>query len=424
MSGQKILLITPPNEGQTRDYTTPSFYGSKPVRYMPLGILAVATSVSDRHKVEVLDAASFDLSIDDSVNRIKAIKPDVLGISVVTSKAYPMAEILRSVEEPIKVVGGPHVTHYAEETIALGADAVFKHDADRNFNKWLDEGCKSGIYEDHIKDYDSLSIPKRGFLNIEDYAIKEGEADKTLFKTAGARLSMCSSRGCPFRCVFCDVQEKIFRDHSPVHVVDEMEYLLYIGGTSVHILDDCFNVKRKRVLDICAEIKRRKLKFNWSVRGRVNFDDEVARAYVETGCNRIHVGVENLDPDILEWMNKKTDVDTIQNFFELCNKYGIETVAYFILGSPMETREYREKLPEMIRKLGVIYPYFNILYPASHTKYYETLLEDGIYERDYWQDFAEKPTTDFEIPLPRTPELQAELYQTVRKYIEMFYGVG
>ncbi|MDP6426315.1 MAG: radical SAM protein, partial [Dehalococcoidia bacterium] len=149
-----------------------------------------------------------------------------------------------------------------------------------------------------------------------------------------------------------------------------------------------------------------------------------ARALVESGCNKLHVGVESLDPDVLRWMNKGINVKTTQNFFEICKKFGIETLGYFILGSPMETREYRKRLPEMVRKLGVTYPYFNILYPAVNTKYCQMLREDGTFERDYWQDFAENPTPNFEMPLPRTPELQAELQRTVDRYIDIFYGTS
>lgn len=417
----KILLITPPNEGQVKDYTTPSFYAKKSVKYMPLGILAVAAGISDNHNVEILDAASRNLSIDETVKEIERIAPDVLGVSTVTTKAYSMAEILRRVDVPIKTVGGPHTTHYAKEIIALGADAVFKHHADCNFDLWLNDGCKNGIYEDHITDIDSLPFPKRELLNINEYAIEEDKADETLFKTSGARLPMSSSRGCPFRCIYCDVQEKKYQGRSPANVVNEMEHILSQGASSVHILDDNFNVDRKRVLGICEEITKRKLKFNWSARGRADIDEETAIALKEAGCNRLHVGVESLDPDVLEWMNKNQDIDAIQNFFNLCVKYGIETVPYFIVGTPVETREYRKKLPEMIRKLGATYPFFNILYPASHTKYYQMLLEDGTFDRDYWQDFAESPTPNFEMPLPRTPELQEELQQTVNKYIELFY---
>lgn len=416
-----ILLITPSKEGQVIDYTTPTFFRNDSVKYMPLGILAVAAGISSTHKVEILDAASLNLSIDETVKEIKRIKPDVLGISTVTHKAYPMAEILRRVDGPIITVGGPHTTHYAKEIIAQGADAVFKHHADRNFDIWLNDGCKNGIYEDYITDIDSLPFPKRELLNINDYAIEEDKANETLFKTSGTRLPMMSSRGCPFRCVYCDVQEKKYQGRGPVSVVNEMEHILSQGASSVHILDDNFNVNRKRVLGICEEITKRNLKFNWSARGRADIDDETARALKEAGCNRLHVGVESLDPDVLEWMNKDQNVDAIKNFFDVCAKYGIETVPYFIVGTPVETREYRKKLPDKIRELGATYPFFNILYPASNTKYYEMLLEDGTFERDYWQDFVENPIPDFEMPLPRTHELQEELQATVRAYLNVFY---
>ncbi len=418
----KVMLMTLPDEGQTLDYTTAAFYlESKVVRYMPLGILSLARGISPHHEVQILDASSQGLSISQALEEIEAFAPDVLGISTVTRKAYAMAEILRRADAPLKVVGGPHVTHYGKETLALGAHAVFRYDGDYNFGAWLDGEREGGIFEDYIKDIDPLPFPQRELLDIEDYAVPEEDASTTLLKKSGIRLPMFSSKGCPFRCVFCDVQEKRFRYRSPTRAVDEMESILSLGATSVHILDDCFNVKQDRVLQICAEVKRRGLKFEWSARGRPEIKGETAQALSEAGCRRLHIGVESLDPDVLRWMNKRLDVETIRKFFGHCRQFGIETVAYFIIGTPVETREYRKHLPEMIRELGVTYPYFNLLYPASHTEYYNSLLQDGTFERDYWQDFAENPTLNYELPLPRSQELQIELQETLRSYIEEFY---
>lgn len=417
----KIMLITLPKEGQIVDYTTPSFFTSSPVRYMPFGILAVAAGISSRHDVKILDSDSSDFSIDETVKQINEYAPDVLGISAVTRKAYAMSEILQRCEVPVKAVGGPHINHYAVESLALGATAVFKYDGDRNFNLWINDGCKEGIYEDYIDDINPLPFMRRSLLNLEDYVLNKDNADKTLLKKSGARIAMFSSKGCPFRCVFCDVQQKKFRWFKAERVVDEMELLISLGADSIHILDDCFNINRKRVLDICNEINKRKLKVCWSARGRLNLDDETAKALKSSGCNRLHIGVESLDNDVLRWMNKGITLEMIERFFDLCNKYEIEIMAYFILGSPVESREYRTMLPEMIRKFNIAYPYFNILYPASNTRYYKSLLESGIYKKDYWQEFAENPVPDYEIPLPRSPELQRELMETVERYIEEIY---
>ena len=191
----KVMLMTLPKKGQTKDFTTPSFYSSNPVRYIPLGILAVATSISAGHEIRILDADSWDLSIDETVRKINEFAPDVLGISAVTRKAFAMSEILRRANVPIKVVGGPHVTHYAKETMNLGADAIFKHDGDRNFNEWLNSGCKEGIYEDYIKNIDTLPFIKREFpgFELEDYMLSGEDTQKTHLKGHPLELNITIS---------------------------------------------------------------------------------------------------------------------------------------------------------------------------------------------------------------------------------------
>lgn len=418
----KVILMTLPNEGQTVDYTTASFHlENKAVRYIPLGILSVARGISPHHEVQILDCASLGLGINQTLQEINTFKPDVLGISAVSRRAYAMVEILRRANVPLKVVGGPHVTHYASETLSLGANTVFQGDGDRNFGAWLDGDHRDGIFNDYIPNINEVPFPQYELLKLEDYSVSEEEAPNTLLKRSGTRLSMFSSKGCPYRCVFCDVQQKKFRYLSASRVVDEMEFLLSRGGTSVHIVDDSFNVRQDRVLGICAEIKRRRLRLEWSARGRAEIDSETAKSLSEAGCRRLHVGIESLDENVLRWMNKKLDVETISKFCSYCGEFGIEILGYFMIGAPVETHEYRQRLPEMIKELRISYPYFNLLYPLAHTQYYESLLRDGTFKADYWQEFAENPVANYELPLPRSEELQIELEETLRHYVEIFY---
>ena len=190
----------------------------------------------------------------------------------------------------------------------------------------------------------------------------------------------------------------------------QFEEIVKLGFNEIYILDDTFNTNRQRVIDICEEVIRRRIKIRWSTRARVYpFDKDMMRLLKEAGCSRLHVGVESLDPDILKYMGKNQSLDQISDFFKLCREFNIETLGYLIIGFPGETREYRLNLLDKALKLGMTYAFVNILFPLPKTQYYQSLLENGVFERDYWADFIQNPSPDFELPLPRSPELQSEL---------------
>ncbi|MBF0383322.1 MAG: radical SAM protein [Magnetococcales bacterium] len=418
----RIMLMTLPSEGEPRDYTTPAHYSVGKLRYIPLGILAVASGIDRKHEVRIFDSASFNLGIDEAIKEIRDWQPDVLGMNASIGTAYSMSRILAEIQGPLKVVGGPHTTNFAEQIISLGATAVFIHDADFIFNKWLDDGCQPGIYSGYVEELDTLPLPALDLLNLEDYSIKSDQSGKVLLKNQGLRFPMYSSKGCPFRCTFCDTQQRSFRYKSPKRVVDEMEIYLDHGAETVHMMDDCFNLKRSQVLEICAEIQRRNLKFTWSARGRAKIDLKTAKALKESGCVRLHVGVETLDRDLLKSINKSTNMELMQNFFDVCRQVGIQTLGYFVIGLPGETREYRKKLPELIRKAGIDIPFFNILFPLPHSDLYDDFVASGVYKSDFWKEYALNPTPDFQPPPYADEELHQELLDTAEWYVQEFFN--
>jgi radical SAM superfamily enzyme YgiQ (UPF0313 family) len=87
----------------------------------------------------------------------------------------------------------------------------------------------------------------------------------------------------------------------------------------------------------------------------------------------------------------------------------METLGYFIIGFPGETKEYRERFLKEVLKLNVTYAFCNILYPLAKTQYYKSLLDNTTFKEDYWADFIRNPKKDFELPLPRSPESQREM---------------
>ena len=413
----KIVLAVCPYQGEVIDRVTHQVYKPRAVKYMPLGLLSLAASVAD-YDVSIIDGASRGLTVDEMLEEIEALQPDILGLSVVTYRAWSMQEILRRSTAQIKVVGGPHATENHNYILEQGADAVFVGDAEETFPNWLKSGCPSGVIKGNPVDLDKISYPDRSLVNLDDYRIESTEG--LLFDAGNLRLPIYSSKGCPLKCIYCDVQQKKFYSMSPGRIVEEFKLLKSIGATSVHILDDAFNVQKDRVIKFCKLLVESGIKVDWSVRGIVEVREEVVRALAEAGCRRFHVGIEHLDDDVLTYFRKSHRYDHVQRFCKLCKKYGIDILGYFIIGAPGESSEYRQKLPGMIKELEIAMPYFNVLTPLSETIFYQQLLEDGTFSSDFWGQFSRNPVKDFEIPSHRSSEEEIELQEVLKSYINIF----
>jgi len=413
---KKIVLTTMPLEGEFVNWCTPTYYLPRPdrVTYMPLGILSLATNLGNGYNVVILDPPSYGWGIEETISRIEDEKPDILGLSVVTQRVYAMCEILKKTTTSYKVVGGPHTTHYANQALKAGADAVFVGPlADREFSQAVDAMPKGIVYCN--TDIVTIKFPKRELLNFEEYFPK----DAVLFK-AEKRLPMFASIGCPFRCIFCDVQTKKQQRKSPQVIVDEMQYLYSIGSRSIHILDDNLNVDERFLGSILGEMEVRNFSVEWSGRGQPSMSRELIARLAKHSFKRFHVGIEAFSDDILRYLKKSTKAAEIFEFCATMSEHDIDLIAYFILGTPVETKDYLKWLPQKIKALGIKYPYFNILFPAPNTEYYAQLLKDGTYTKDFWAEFMENPTPDFQIPFPHGKKVYEEISLYVQELIKEF----
>ena len=416
------MLVVMPYEGEVTDQVTSKFFKNSAIRYMPLGVLSLAASIPQDYEVEVLDAASRNLSLSETLSEISEYQPDVLGLSVVTYRAWSMVQILKLADVPIKTVGGPHTTVNHDYIINQGADAVFVGDAEISFVEWLDSGCPKGIYKSDPIPLDDLPFPARHKMTLSDYEITVN--NDMLFNAGKLRLPMYSSKGCPLKCVYCDVQQKTFNFKSPERCVEEFHELIGMGVTSIHILDDAFNIRKERVSQLSKLIVNNNIEVDWSARGTVEIRESVIADLSAAGCKRLHVGIEHLDDKVLQYFRKACRLKHIEKFCELCDKYGIAILGYFILGAPHETQNYRNNLPSMIDNLNIRLPFFNILSPLAETPFYQQLLADGTYKEDHWDNFSKVPVKDFRIPSHRDPAEEEDLYATVDTYIDYFREKG
>ena len=179
--------------------------------------------------------------------------------------------------------------------------------------------------------------------------------------------TMITSRGCPYQCIFCHKPYlgKKYRYHSARYVVEEIEACLNMGIEEIFIHDDIFTLDKKRVIEICRGILRRKLKFGWDVRSRVNnIDMEMLKMMKKAGCERIQYGVESGNQEVLNALRKGITIQQVRNAFKMTKSIGIKTLADFIIGSPKETEKEINDSLSLVADLDPDYVPFNEYAPV------------------------------------------------------------
>lgn len=411
----KILFIYP-SEERLIDTGLPSILEQGAGFSPPLGILYLAANVKCHTlwQAQVMDCVAERLNYERIHERIKEARPDVIAVTVMTHQlldCLEIAKIAKRINDKIRVVfGGPHAHIYPKETLAFNVvDHVIAGEAEGSLveflNVWEDPGKFNAIPGLHSKvsravvsgpppvpvdDLDLLPHPARELLKYKLYNSPLAQAETV--------ATMITSRGCPFKCVFCDrpLLGKKFRARSARDVVDEMQECLAMGIGYIKIYDDTFTVDRGRVFAVCAEIKKRGLKINFDIRAHIGTVDlEMLKALKGSGCRLICYGVESGNNEILKKLKKGITKEKAIEVFGLTRRAGIKTLAYFMFGSPGETREQMLETISFAKRLNPDFCHFTILVPFPCTPIYAEGLEKGTLTRDYWLDFARNPTVDF-----------------------------
>jgi anaerobic magnesium-protoporphyrin IX monomethyl ester cyclase len=167
-----------------------------------------------------------------------------------------------------------------------------------------------------------------------------------------------SVRGCPYRCNFCNYpylfSDSTFRSKSAARMLEEWEYYMEtINPEYITCLDSLFTVPRARLREFCqALIERRLNQVKWICYARADdLADESTTALMKAaGAHQVQIGIESGDQTQLDNMDKACTVASNARAIDLCRRYGLTTVASFIVGFPGETKETLGRTLDFIRQ--------------------------------------------------------------------------
>lgn len=441
---KNILLINPPQENTIQAGIEDDFIDIIGY-YPPLGLMYIATILNENgYNAQILDCVPMKIDYEKLEQEIIEFKPDVVGISTYTMSMVDVlftANLVKKVSAGIKVVlGGHHVQLYPEHSINYNnVDYILRGEADYTFLqliKALDDeisienlknitgiGFKIGD-EDFIhpkiamvNDLNKLPVPDRTLL------------PKQLYQSIVGRNKMVatvmSSRGCPYKCTFCYTPSKLYRSRTVENIMQEIRLLYSQGYREIFFFDDLFALRPQKVIDFAKALRKENLKIDWSFRGRINtvtkeMIDEVAKS----GIHRIQFGIEAGVDYTLKRIKKGITTDKITEVINWCRKAKITTIGNFMIGLPDENEKDIRQTLKFSRKVGLNYAQYSILVPYPFTAIYTEGLKRGIITKDFWFEFSEDPTKNFnKFKVEYWTEYVTEefLFKTIKNSFKRFY---
>ena len=369
--------------------------------YPPLGLCHIATLLKQNDRsdlIEILDSRALNLDLNQTRSKIKAFRPDIIGITTLTETlpgAIEMGEVCKELfPEVLRIIGGAHITVDPEPVMELGLFQLgVLGEGEITALEILSEYKKTGkiptdidgtmVYKDgsiirnrprsRVENLDTMPFPDRHFF------------DNSLYRPYLAKRPwtyMTVSRGCPFRCAFCirAVWGKKATFNSARRIFEEMRNCVNeFKIREIWFRDDTFTCRKTTVMELCDLIVKEKLKVRWTVFSRVDtVDEEMIRALKRAGCYKIDFGVESGDQATLDLMKKGITIKQIKDAFRICRKAGMQTQGFYMIGYPRETRETIYKTIKLAREIGD-WASFNPVSVKQNTELYDLAVKEGYF---------------------------------------------
>ncbi len=403
----RVLLVAPPWQELLGDFRAAARFACVSP---PQGLTYLAGALlQDGAECTIVDMEAEGVGAEELLGRIALLEPHLVGITATTPVYHTACELAAQIkarrpELPL-ALGGVHatimgrqvleqcphwdlvVTGEGEQTVRRLAAAVARPGAGRERYR----GIRGVIYRrgDQVaqnpprpatEDLDSIPSPARHLLDRQRYGhVVPGKGHVRY-------ASLFTSRGCPYRCVFCSqhtMYGRRMRYHSVERVMAELTDIVVNQGVGhVVVMDENLALDRRRLMSLCRAIQRSGLDFTWEGwTHAATVDRTTLTAMRAAGMTRICFGIESGHPQILRRIKKGLTLAQIRRAFRLAREVGLETRGAAMLGHPGETRQTAWATIRFVRGLRHCQQLFlNFACPYPGTELYDLARrgEDGL----------------------------------------------
>ena len=339
--------------------------------YIPLGLITAAALMPRSWELKLVDLNAQPLT-DDQLRWADLV---FAGAMIVQKESMrDIVDRAHSLGRKV-VVGGPLFHHGVEKEFA-DVDYRLLNEAEitlPEFIRDLESGSPGRVYRSDEKcDIRTSPVPRWDLLDIGLYA----------------SMSVQFSRGCPYRCEFCDIpilQGRRFRSKTPPQVVRELAALHRTGWRGrIFVADDNFIGDRSRVKAVLQKIAAwqacRGYPFVFNTEASIDLagDQEMMTLMIEAGFRGVFIGLETPDKDTLRQCGKKQNcrVNLLESVRTIQGR-GLEVSGGFIVGFDNDREDIFDRQIQFIQESGIVTAMIGILYALPETPLYRRLEKEG-----------------------------------------------
>lgn len=373
----------------------------------PLGLTYIASHI---RRMPNVDVSILDTTFNSSFEYVKTFlteqKPDIVGIyfdTIMFDDGLKIVKIAKKLGIFV-IAGGPHATVMPEtlidnvDAVAIGEGEEIVKNLIENFPNlrkvkgifYKENGrIRKNLPQPRIDNIDNLEFPARDLLEMEKYINNWHFLDSVDVNLRGTNI--IASRGCPFNCSFCQPTLRtlfgnIVRKRSPENVIKEINQIVNqydLDGIFFH--DDTFTINRDWIIKFCDLIKKEKLEILWGCNSRVNtIDKELMQIMYKAGLRELHIGIESGSQRILDEIYQKgIKLEDAKKVISMTKEVGINTLCFFMLGAPTETKEEIWKTINFASSLDANEVTFSITTPLPKTRLYDIVKENYTISEDF-----------------------------------------
>jgi len=218
-------------------------------------------------------------------------------------------------------------------------------------------------------DLDKLIDVDYELVNVNAYSMKEAFSPFVKYTASSKQFFIVTSRGCPFKCVFCaepSFHGANMRYASVDRVVNHVKYLVdNYGLTVLTIYDDQILMNKERAKELFKKLAALKIRIEMPNGVTLSYiDREMANLMKSAGVDTIFLAIESGSKRVLhEVIKKPIAYDRIKPTIKILQEEGIFTAAFFVIGLPGEADEERIMNRDFIIDMGIDWSFFNYATP-------------------------------------------------------------